>query len=142
MQIQIALGPYLQSRFEELERTVNAKLDGKTPDPKPAYSFTQFVKDIQIAEGQTGKWVDGIAGPRTLQLTPTISRYKNRKNACVKPVQKYLYSIGYTEIGTADGIAGPKFEKAVKHYQRDNGCYVDGELTAHNKSWKKLLKLA
>lgn len=83
-----------------------------------------------------------LLGKRTLELTPTISRYKNRKNACVKPVQKYLYFLGYTEVGKADGIAGEKFEKAVKHYQRDNGCVVDGELTAHNKTWKKLLKIS
>ena len=106
-----------------------------------SYSYKQFVKDIQIAEGQTGKWIDGIAGSRTLELTPTISRYKNRTNACVKPVQKYLYYLGYTEVGNADGIAGAKFEKAVKRYQQDNNCYVDGELTAHNRTWKKLLKI-
>ena len=111
------------------------------PTPEPSYSYTQFVKDIQIAEGQTGKWIDGIAGSRTLELTPTISRYKNRTDACVKPVQKYLYYLGYTEVGNADGIAGSKFEKAVKHYQQDNNCYVDGELTAHNRTWKKILKI-
>ena len=61
-----------------------------------SYSYKQFVKDIQIAEGQTGKWIDGIAGNRTLELTPTISRYKNDRNACVKPVQKYLYYLGYS----------------------------------------------
>lgn len=27
---------------------------------KDNYTFEQFVKDIQIAEGQTGKWIDGI----------------------------------------------------------------------------------
>ena len=65
MLIQIALGPYLQGRFPELANTVNAILDGKTPEPTPEptpdYSYIQFVKDIQIAEGQTGKWIDGIA---------------------------------------------------------------------------------
>ena len=110
-------GPYLQSKFPELVEIVNSKLD----EPVNEYTYTQFVKDIQVAEGQIGKWIDGIAGPKTLELTPTISRHKNNKNACVKPVQKYLYALGYTEVGEADGTAGPKFEKAVKHYQKDNG---------------------
>ncbi len=77
-------------------------------DEPQSYTYTHFVKEIQIAEGQTGKWVDGIAGAKTLALTPTISRYKNRTNACVKPVQKYLFSLGYTEVGDADGIARSK----------------------------------
>lgn len=112
-----------------------------TPSPEPSYSYIQFVKDVQIAEGQTGKWIDGIAGNRTLELTPTISRYKNDRNACVKPVQKYLYYLGYKDVGRADGIAGVKFDTAVKQFQRDNGCVVDGELTSKKKTWKKLLKI-
>lgn len=127
-------GPYLQSKFPELVEIVNSKLGNE-------YTYTQFVKDIQKAEGQIGKWIDGIAGKKTLELTPTISRYKNNRNACVKPVQKYLYALGYTEVGEDDGIAGPKFEKAVKHYQKDNGCYSDGEITARNKTWKKILRI-
>lgn len=113
-------------------------------EPKPiakGYTYKDFVMDIQKAEGQTGKWIDGIAGRRTLELTPTISRYKNNRNACVKPVQKYLYVLGYTEVGNADGIAGVKFETAVKHYQKDNRCVQDGELTSKAKTWKSLLQI-
>ena len=95
-----------------------------TPSPEPSYSYIQFVKDVQIAEGQTGKWIDGIAGNRTLELTPTISRYKNDR-----------------DVGRTDGIAGVKFDTAVKQFQRDNGCVVDGELTSKKKTWKKLLKI-
>ena len=83
-----------------------------------------------------------LHGAKTLELTPTISRYKNNRHGCVKAIQKYLYSIGYTEIGNDDGIAGEKFEKAVKRFQKENGCVADGELTSRNKTWKKLLKMA
>ena len=38
--------------------------------------------------------------------------------------------------------AGAKFAAAVTHYQRDNGCVADGEITAKNKTWKKLLGMA
>jgi peptidoglycan hydrolase-like protein with peptidoglycan-binding domain len=60
----------------------------------------------------------------------------------VKAIQKRLFALGYTEIGTADGVAGPKFTSAVAHFQQDNGCYVDGVITAKNKTWKKLLGMA
>lgn len=106
------------------------------PVPTAEYTLTQFIKDVQKA---TGASVDGIAGPETLSKTVTLSAAKNRKHAAVKPVQKRLYALGYTEVGEADGIAGSKFTQAVKHFQKDNGCTADGEITAKNKTWRKLL---
>lgn len=108
------------------------------PTPEPKYTYEQFIWDLQ---GAIGARQDSIAGPETLSKTPTISKSKNRKNAAVRPVQKYLYALGYTEVGEADCIAGDKFDSAVKRYQRDHGCVVDGEITAKCKTWKKLLKL-
>lgn len=104
--------------------------------PESTYTFTQFIKDVQKACGAT---VDGIAGPETISKTVTLSAKKNNRHAAVKPVQKRLAVLGYTEVGTADGIAGPKFTSAVAHFQQDNNCVVDGEITAKNKTWKKLL---
>ena len=40
--------------------------------------------------------------------------------------------------GTAGGIV----VNAVKAFQKDNGCVADGEITAGNKTWKKLLAMA
>ena len=107
---------------------------GKPVEEK--YTQKQFITDIQKACGAT---VDGIAGPETLSKTVTLSATKNRKHAAVKPVQKWLAVLGYDEVGEADGIAGTKFTSAVGNYQQDNGCYVDGEITAKNKTWRKLL---
>ena len=100
------------------------------------YSLKEFVMDIQKACGAA---VDGIAGPETLSKTVTLSASKNRKHAAVKAVQERLYHLGYHQVGKADGIAGPKFTEAVKAFQKDNGCVDDGEITAKNKTWKKLL---
>lgn len=100
------------------------------------YTLEQFVRDIQTACGAA---VDGIAGPETIDKTVTISAHKNRKHASVKAVQQRLHALGYIEVGSADGIAGPKFTAAVAHYQQDNRCWVDGEITAKNKTWRKLL---
>ena len=47
--------------------------------------------------------------------------------------------LGYPEVGEADGIAGPKFTAAVCAFQKAHKCWVDGEITARNKTWKKLL---
>lgn len=100
------------------------------------YTLEQFVLDVQKAVGAT---VDGIPGPETLSKTPTISEDKNRKHKVVIAVQKRLWRLGYQEVGEADGIAGPKFTKAVIALQKDYHCVKDGEITARNKTWKVLL---
>ena len=102
------------------------------------YTLRDFVYAVQRA---TGSEPDGIAGPETLRNTVTVSAYKNRTHPVVKPVQQYLFALGYTQVGAADGIAGAKFTQAVKAFQQDNGCVADGELTARNKTWRKLLRL-
>ena len=102
------------------------------------YSKAAFVRDIQKAFGAT---VDGIAGPETLNSTITLSAILNRKHEAIRAVQRRLATLGYTSVGKVDGIAGIKFTKAVKEFQKNNGCEVDGEITARGKTWKKLLGL-
>lgn len=102
-----------------------------------SYSQKQFIKDVQTAIGAK---IDGIAGTETLSKTVTISKSKNNRHAVVKPLQKYLNSIGFN-CGVADGIAGVKFDSAVKAYQKKNNCIADGEITAKQNTWKKLLGL-
>ena len=105
-------------------------------DTSAEYSLEQFIRDVQ---GATGSEADGIAGPETVGNTPTVSCYVNRKHPVVGYIQKRLAALGYTQVGEADGIAGGKFTAAVKVFQKDNGCIPDGEITAKNKTWKKLL---
>ena len=100
------------------------------------YSLEQFVRDVQEA---CGAGVDGIAGSETLSKTVTLSAYKNSTHAVVAAVQKRLHALGYTQVGEDDGTAGVKFSAAVQAFQRDNRCRVDGEITAGNQTWKKLL---
>lgn len=104
--------------------------------PVEDYTQEQFIRDVQKACNAT---VDGIAGIETISLTVTLSETKNRKHPAVKAVQKRLYALGYTSVGEADGIAGVKFTAAVVAFQEDNRCWADGEITARNKTWKKLL---
>lgn len=103
-----------------------------------AYTLTQFIKDVQKA---TGAEIDGIAGKETLSKTVTVSATVNSKHAIVKAIQKRLNDLGF-DCGAVDGIAGAKFTAAVKGYQKANKCVADGEITAKNKTWKKLLGMA
>lgn len=134
-------GKFMDTFRAEVEAMLNSEEKVEEPvqvesAPVESYSLTQFVKDIQKACGAT---VDGIAGNETLSKTVTLSATQNRKHAAVKHVQKRLYVLGYTEVGEADGIAGSMFDQAVKRFQKDNGCWVDGEITKGNNTWRKLL---
>lgn len=126
--------PYVVYVTTEVQKEDNPEPEAKKDNTNKA--LKTFVKEVQKACGAT---VDGIAGSETLSKTVTISAEINSRHAVVKTVQKRLAALGYKEIGTADGVAGPKFTAAVKHFQKDNGCVADGEITAKNKTWKKLL---
>lgn len=136
------------SKYELTLAKVNPTQSNKTQTKEPVkqetaesstYTLKAFIKDVQMA---TGSKVDGIAGPETLSNTMTLSAVLNRKHPLIYYVQRRLKALGYTEVGAIDGIAGGKFTAAVKHFQKDNGCVVDGEITAREKTWKKLLGLA
>lgn len=103
------------------------------------YTKTQFIKDIQSAIGAK---IDGIAGSETLSKTVTVSKTKNNRHAVVKPIQKYLNSLSYS-CGTEDGIAGTKFDSALKSYQKKivGMKTPDGEATKSGNTWKSLLGL-
>lgn len=137
-------GLYLKEGSHVVMAIENGSSANSKPTSSPTtattttYTRKQFIKDVQAC---TGAKVDGIAGNETLSKTVTVSRSKNIKHAVVKPIQKYLNALGYN-CGTPDGIAGAKFDAAVKAFQKANGCTVDGEITAKNKTWKKLLGLA
>ena len=125
--------------FDSKGNVVYPKNDSaNNSQPSTAYNHTSFVRDIQKAIGAK---VDGIPGNETLSKTVTVSKSKNNKHAVVRPIQKYLNSIGYN-CGNVDGVAGSKFDSAVKAFQKANGCVVDGEITSKKNTWKKLLKLS
>lgn len=95
-----------------------------------------FIRGVQDACGATD---DGIAGPETLSKTVTISSVFNKEHPVVVHVQMYLYVLGYEEVGTADGTAGPKFASALAHFQQDNDCTPTGIAEEWGKTWQKLL---
>lgn len=112
-----------------------ASVAGLSPKEKADDGLAAFVAQVQKVLKVTNQ-------KKLLGKTPTLSAEKNPTHKLVAVVQKRLYALGYTQVGQADGIAGAKFTAAVKAFQKDNGCWADGEITAGNKTWKKLLGLA
>lgn len=145
-------GPYLLSKMNELAITVNALLDGETPPPQPTpspmnYTFEQFVRDVQATCGLTGKHVDGIPGPETLDHTITVSTSTNKYHPIVTVLERWFKQLGYydgeieADLGRKP-IFGNGMKSAVKQYQSDSGLkVVDGIITAHANTWRKLLRL-
>lgn len=133
-------GDYLYNRHGQIAEEVNKRL-GVVQKPVATSTYTQeaFVRDIQDAFGVK---VDGIAGPKTLAATLTLSSKLNREHPAVRFIQARFKALGYNEIGAIDGVAGPKFTSTVAHFQIDNEFVTDGEITARGKTWKKLLGMA
>lgn len=120
------------------QATLHAVAELQGLSKRDDYCAEQFIREVQAA---TGASVDGIAGPETLSKTVTVSDRKNSTHPVVVPLQKRLAALGYSVVGEPDGIAGPFFTAAVVAYQEDHRCWVDGEITAGNKTWKTLLGL-
>jgi len=122
--------------------TVAWRLNGNNSSAKiEKYTKTAFIKDVQRIFGAT---VNGKVSKTLLNKTITVSEKKNSTHQIVRCLQKYFKEVlGYEEIGAIDGEAGPKFTAVVKKYQKDvvKG-EVDGEITAKEKTWSKLLGLS
>ena len=102
------------------------------------YCFAQFVEQLQQALGVT---VDGIPGPKTLHATVSIGAGWNHRHPAVLPLQRQLAALGYSQVGAADGIAGPKFAAALAQFQRDHQLADTGFLEQWGASWYALLRL-
>ena len=100
------------------------------------YLHSDFVREVQLCVGAN---LDGRAGNETLAKTITVSKRKNRKHFVVLMLQKKLKKLGlYND--KLDKVAGNNFDKAVKAYQSWMKK-PDGEVTAKQTTWKKLLGL-
>ena len=122
--------------YRDLPGEILKEADHTVPE-KETYTLEQFIRQVQSV---TGSRVDGIAGPETIGNTVTVSRYINSRHPVVRHIQKRLMALGYPlGIFGADGVFGSETEAAVLLFQERNGCWEDGEVTARNKTWRKLL---
>ena len=124
---------------KDIQETTSVSSSTVTKKPSSIsneYTYTKFLSDLRTILG-----LKSNASKKTiLSKTITVSANKNNNHKVVKPIQKYLNTLGYS-CGTADGIAGSKFTVAVKAFQKKNKCVQDGEITAKNSTWKALLKI-
>lgn len=112
-----------------------------TKEPVDNYTAADFIKDLKAIFNVTP--INKTPNKTLLTKTVTLSTKTNRTHRAVRVVQKRLYKLGYTEIGEPDGVAGEKFTKAVKNYQKKvvGLSNPDGIITAGCGTWKKLLGL-
>lgn len=68
-------------------------------------------------------------------LNRVISKTKNNKDYLVAIIQYRLNCLGFN-CGKEDGIAGSKFDEAVKKFQKAKGLSVDGAVGEN--TWNKL----
>lgn len=58
----------------------------------------------------------------------------------VDQIQDWLFSLGYDEVGSPDGIFGSLSDQAVRHFQEDQGLEVDG--VVGQATWDRLYALS
>jgi N-acetylmuramoyl-L-alanine amidase len=98
---------------------------------------------VRLCQKENGVDVDGIVGPETRAAIAQQSQdeqllREGASNAAVRQVQTILDGAGY-DVGTIDGVFGPKLAAAVKVLQEKHGTKVDGIIGP--KTWRALKSL-
>lgn len=121
----------------------------KKDEPKYIYTKTTyrdydkkvFITDLQVAlkcNKVTGKCTEEL-----LNKTITLSTKINYSHKIVRFVQKYLKHEGYLIVTNPENVISKIFDKdterAVKKFQKKFIKEPDGEITANQTTWKKLL---
>lgn len=126
---------------EQFQKTWNCYSDTdsyKEIDRKEDSNFVSFVKGVQRCIGAK---VDGIVGAETLRKTVTVSSKQNVKHPVVRVLQTRFNELGFN-CGTVDGIAGRKFDSAVRNYQKSIGFKnPDGIMDSGKRTWKSILRV-
>ena len=99
-----------------------------------------FLDDANIRYRQALQAAMGISDlGALLAALPTVGECCNCCHRVITPTQQYLFELGYREVGSADGIAGPKFAAALKQFQQAHGCAPTGIAEQWGKTWHMLL---
>lgn len=129
-----------------LSNGTKAAAGNASANASKADNYKEIIRTLQKAlnsEYKAGLEVDGIPGNKTFGATPTLNKKtRAKKPKTVKALQSLLSYHGYK--CDVDGDFYTATEKMVKSFQREivGQKKPDGEVTAKNATWKKLLKLS
>jgi peptidoglycan hydrolase-like protein with peptidoglycan-binding domain len=118
-------------KLSQLSRHLMPHLQAKLGEFDP-----RSEKALKAWQGKNGLTADGIVGPDTLmamELYDLLLLKRGAHGGVVKKLQEQL-AIG------ADGKFGPRTEKAVRDYQKQNGLVADGMAGPATLAHIKLLK--
>ena len=104
---------------EELTQQINKSTEYATPkqEPKPETS-------------NEPEWNSSYPKPST--ISGTLRRGSTGNN--VRGLQEALKMLGYTEVGSVDGVFGKNTEAAVKRFQKDMSLSADGIVGSQTKA--------
>lgn len=103
-------------------------------DTISGYVHRDYLSGEAISCSDDDLWV-----PRYSTSSWKRSSHSGKYYLPVEKIQRDLISLGYTQIGTADGYYGANTETAVKAFQSANGLTSDGVFGKNSK--KKLWSL-
>lgn len=103
-------------------------------------TISGYVHRDYLSSGRITCSADEMWIPRYSTPSWKRSSHSGKYYLPVQRIQQDLISLGYTQIGNADGYYGTKTENAVKDFQTANGLTSDGIFG--NNSKKMLWSLA
>lgn len=87
---------------------------------------------VTVSKGHTAAVLDDGAYADTTTLSQRLLR-RGCKGDDVVGLQKILNTLGYS-CGSVDGVFGAKTEAAVRNFQLENDCEVDGKVGAETRA--------
>ena len=97
-------------------------------DKLKGYVHRDYLTNLPLKIADEDLWI-----PRYSTKSWKRSSHGGKYYLPVKRIQEDLKSIGYTQVGTADGYFGQNTETAVKAFQKDNKLTVDGIFGKNSK---------